>query len=71
MKSLAFTSQATTTLSEFQQITYDAKHGLTRKAAANQSHSFFAWIERQTLSDLSYRILQMLVSGTCVAAIKL
>ena len=40
-------------------ITYDAKHGLTRKAAADEvliRHTSLAWIARQTRLDLSYRI---------------
>ena len=45
-----------------QPITYDAKHGLTRKATGDEVHQwrpvtqFLAWIARQTRPDLSYRI---------------
>ena len=45
-----------------QPITYDAKHGLTRKSAANEVHQLrsvtqsLAWIVRQTRPDLSHHI---------------
>ena len=45
-----------------QPITYDMKHGLTRKATADEIHQLrsatqsLAWIARQTRPDLSYRI---------------
>ena len=45
-----------------QPITHDAKHGLTRKATADEIHQLrsvtqsLAWIARQTRPDLSYRI---------------
>ena len=65
-----------------QPITYDAKHGLTRKATADEVHQLssvtqsLAWIARQTRLDLhtafrSYKArLKMLMSETCVSAIK-
>ena len=57
-----------------QPITYDAKHGLTRKATANEVHQLrsvarsFAWIARQTRLDLSYRIskIQSTFEKACV-----
>ena len=48
-----------------QPITYDAKHGLTRKATADEIHQLrsvtqsLAWIARQTRPDLSYRISEI------------
>ena len=57
-----------------QPITYDAKHGLTRKAAADEIHQlrsvtqFLAWIARHTQPDLSYRIskIQNTFENACV-----
>ena len=57
-----------------QPITYDAKHGLTRKATANEVHQLrsvtqsLAWIERQTHRDISYRIskIQSIFENGCV-----
>ena len=52
-----------------QPITYDAKHGLTRKATADEVHQLssvtqsLAWIARQTHLDLSYRISR--IQSTC------
>ena len=37
-KTLVFVSQQRITLNEYNQITYDAKHGLTRKATASEVH---------------------------------
>ena len=45
-----------------QPITYDMKHGLTRKATATETHELrsvtqsLAWIARQTRPDFSHRI---------------
>ena len=57
-----------------QPITYDAKHGLTRKATAGEIHQlrsvtqFLAWIARQTRPDLSYRIskIESTFENACV-----
>ena len=57
-----------------QPITYDAKHGLTRKATADKTHHLrsvtqsLAWIARQTRPDLSYRIskIQSTFENACV-----
>ena len=52
-----------------QPITCDAKHGLTRKATADEVHQLssvtqsLGWIARQTHLDLSYRILR--IQSTC------
>ena len=50
------------TTERVQPITYDAKHGLTRKTTADETHQLrsvtqsLAWIARQTRPDFSYRI---------------
>ena len=57
-----------------QPITYDAKHGLTRKATASEVHQLrsvtqsLAWIARPTRLDLSYRIskIQSTFENACV-----
>ena len=57
-----------------QPITYEAKHGLTRKATADEIHQLrsvtqsLAWIARQTRPDLSYRIskVQSTFENACV-----
>ena len=57
-----------------QPITYDAKHCLTRKAIANKVHQLrsvtqsLAWISRQKLPYLSYRIskIQSTFENACV-----
>ena len=57
-----------------QPITYETKHGLTRKAAADEVHQLrsvtqsLAWIARQTRPDLSYRIskVQSTFENACV-----
>ena len=57
-----------------QSNTYDTKHGLTRKAAADEIHQLrsvtqsLAWIARQTRPDLSFRIskIQSTVENACV-----
>ena len=65
-----------------QPITYDAKHGLTRKATASEVYQLrsvtksLAWIARQTRPDLSYRISKIQTTfenacvKTCVSAIE-
>ena len=57
-----------------QPITYDAKHGLTRKSTADEIRQLrsltqsLAWIARQTRPDLSYRIskVQSTFENACV-----
>ena len=57
-----------------QPTTYDAKHGLTRKATADEIHQLrsvtqsLAWIARQTRPDLSYRKskIQSTFENACV-----
>ena len=57
-----------------QPITYDGKHGLTRKATANGVHQlrsvaqFLAWVARQTRLDFSYHIskIQSTFENSCV-----
>ena len=57
-----------------QPITYDAKHGLTRKATASEVHQLrfvtqsLAWIARQTRPDLCYRFskIQSTFENACV-----
>ena len=57
-----------------QPITYDVKHGLTRKATADEIHQLrsvtrsLAWIAKQTRLDLSYRIskTQSTFENACV-----
>ena len=57
-----------------QPITFDAKHGLTRKATANEVHQLravtrsLAWVARETRPDLSYRIskIQSILENACV-----
>ena len=57
-----------------QPITHDVKHGLTRKATADETHQLrsvtqsLAWIARQTRLDLSYRIskIQSTFENACV-----
>ena len=54
-----------------QPITYDMKHGLTRKATADEIQSL-AWIVRQTRLDLSYRIskIQRTFEKACVRSLR-
>ena len=66
-----------------QPITYDARQGLTRKPTTSEVHQLRSvtqsldWIARQTRPDRTYRIskiqstFEMLMSETCVSAIKL
>ena len=66
-----------------QPITYDMKHGLTRKATADEIHQLrsvrqcLGCIARQTHPDLSHRISKIrspfenIMSETCVSAIKI
>ena len=57
-----------------QPITYDVKHGLTRKATADEIHQLrsvtqsLAWIAGQTRPDLSYHIskIQSTFENACV-----
>ena len=57
-----------------QPITYDVKHGLTRKTTADEIHQSrsvtqsLAWIARQTRPDISYRIswIQSTFENVCV-----
>ena len=57
-----------------QPITHDMRHGLTRKATADELHQLrsvtqsLAWIARQTRPDLSYRIskIQSTFENACV-----
>ena len=57
-----------------QPITYEAKHGLTRKATTDEIHQLrsvtqsLAWIARQTRPDFSYRIskVQSTFDNACV-----
>ena len=57
-----------------QSITYDAKHGSTQMATADEIHQLrsvtqsLAWIARQTRPDLSYRIskIQSTFENACV-----
>ena len=57
-----------------QPITYDAKHGLTRKATADEIHQLrsitqsLAWIAKQTRLDLSYRISKIQSASENVCA---
>ena len=61
-----------------QPITYDAKHGLTRIATADEIHQLrsvtqsLAWIARQTRPDLSYRIweIQSTFENVCVGDLR-
>ena len=72
-KTLVIMSEPKVTLSEVNQSRI-AKHGLTRKATADEIHQLrfvtqsLAWIVRQTRLDLSYRIskIQSTFENACV-----
>ena len=73
-KILVFVSQQKDNTERVQRITYDAKHGLTRKATASEVLQLrsvtqsLAWIAIQTRPDLSYRIskIQSTFENACV-----